>query len=137
MANALYGLGREGFLGGDIDWDANDIRIILGDAADYTVSIDTHDFLNDVAAGSRVATSGALTTKTKTLGVADADDVTLTTVTGDPSEFVIIYQHTGNEATARLIAYIDTATGLPITPNGANINVVWDSGANKIFKLNG
>jgi hypothetical protein len=135
MANALYGLGREAFLGGDIDWDANDIRAILGDAADYTVSIDTHQFLSSVAAGARVATSGAFTTKSKTLGVADADDLNLATVTGDPSEFVIIYQHTGSDATARLIAYIDTATGLPITPNGSDIAVVWDAGANKIFKL--
>ena len=28
-----------------------------------------------------------------------------------------------------------TASGLPVTPNGGNISVVWDSGANKIFKL--
>ena len=42
---------------------------------------------------------------------------------------------TGTEATKDLIAFIDTATGLPCTPNGGNINVVWDSGANRIFKL--
>lgn len=34
-----------------------------------------------------------------------------------------------------LIAYIDTATGLPVTPNGGDITIAWDSGANKIFKL--
>lgn len=28
-----------------------------------------------------------------------------------------------------------TGSGLPITPNGGNINVAWDNGANKIFKL--
>lgn len=135
MANALYGKGREGFLGGDIDWDANDIRVILIDVADYTVSIDVDDFLDDVPGAARVATSGAFTTKTKTLGVADADDVTLTAVTGDPSEALVIYQHTGVEATSRLIAYIDSATNLPVTPNGGNIVIAWDSGANKIFKL--
>lgn len=135
MANALYGKGREGFLGGDIDWDANDIRVILIDVVDYTVSIDVDDFLDDVPGAARVATSGAFTTKTKTLGVADADDVTLTAVTGDISEALVIYQHTGTEATARLIAYIDSATNLPVTPNGGNIVIAWDNGANKIFKL--
>lgn len=135
MANALYGKGREGFLDGSIDWDTDDIRIIFIDTADYTVSIDVHDNLDDVAAASRVAVSGALSGKTVTLGVADASDVTLTSVTGDPFEAIIIYKHTGTESTSRLIAYIDTATGLPTTPNGSDIIVVWDSGANKIFKL--
>jgi len=37
MANALYDFGREGFLGGDIDWDANDIRLIFIDEADDTI----------------------------------------------------------------------------------------------------
>jgi len=34
-----------------------------------------------------------------------------------------------------LIAFIDTATNLPVTPNGGDIIVAWDNGANKIFKL--
>ena len=36
---------------------------------------------------------------------------------------------------APLIAKIDTGTGLPVTPNGGPLTGVWDSGANKIFKL--
>jgi hypothetical protein len=135
VANALYDKGREGFLDGSIDWDTNDIRIILIDEADDTIDLATDDNLDDRAAGSRVATSGALTTKTATNGVADADDVTFSTVTGDPSESIDGYKNTGTESTARLIFNIDTATGLPVTPNGGNITVQWDSGANKIFKL--
>ncbi len=85
MANALYAKGREGFLDGSIDWDTNDIRAILIDAADYTVNLATHDNLDDIAAAARVAVSGAMTGKTVTDGVADADDVTWTSVTGDVS----------------------------------------------------
>lgn len=135
MANALYGLGREAFLAGDLDWDADDIRIILVDSADYTLDIDVHDFLDDVPAPARVAVSDALASKTVTLGVADAADKTWSTVTGDPSEYIVIYQHTGTEGTSILIACIDSATGLPVTPNGGDITVQWDSGGNKIFKL--
>ena len=47
----------------------------------------------------------------------------------------MIYVDTGTEATSPLIAYIDTATGLPITPNGGDIIVTWDNGTNKIFKV--
>ena len=135
MANALYNKGREGFLDGSIDWDTDDIRVILIDVADYTVDLATHDNLDDVPGDARVATSGALTSKTVTDGVADAADVVLTAVTGDPCEALVIYKHTGTESTSRLIAYIDSATGLPVTPNGGDITIQWDDGANKIFKL--
>ena len=135
MANALYDYGREGFLDGSIDWDTDDIRVILVDSADYTVNLTTDQHLDDVTAGGRVAVSGSLTSKTVTAGVADAADVTFSSVTGDVSEALVIYQHTGTESTSRLIAYIDTATGLPVTPNGGDITVTWDNGSSKIFKL--
>ena len=136
MANGLYDKGREAFLAGDLDWDGDVIKIILVDAADYTRDLANHDFLDDVAVAARVATSSALTSKTVAAGVADAADVTLSSVTGDPSEEIIIFEDdAGAETADRLIANIDTATGLPVTPNGGDITVQWDSGANKIFKL--
>lgn len=135
MANALYEKGREAFLDGSADWDTNDIRIILIDEADDTIDLTNDDNLDDRAGAARVATSGALASKTVTNGVADAADVTLSAVTGDVSESIDIYKHTGTESTSRLICNIDTATGLPVTPNGGDITVAWDSGANKIFKL--
>lgn len=135
MANAMFDLGREAFLGGDIDWDANNIKLVCVDHADDTPVIATDDALNDIGAAARVATSGNFASKTKTAGVADADDITLTTVTGDQFESIVIYKDTGTESTSLLFVYIDTATGLPCTPNGGDITVQWDSGASKIFKL--
>lgn len=135
MANALYDLGREAFLAGDAAWDTDDIRAILIDTADYAVNLAAHDFLDDVAAAAREEVSGAFSGKTTAAGVADAADVTFTLAAGDPCEAIIIYKHTGVDATARLLAYIDTATGLPITFNGNDVIVRWDNGANRIFKL--
>jgi len=135
MANALYDLGREGFLGGDIDWDADNIKLVLRDENDDAPNLTTDQYLSDILAAARVATSGNFTSKSKTLGVANASNVTLSSVSGDESESLDIYQDTGTEGTSRLIANIDTATGLPVTPNGGDITVQWDTGANKIFKL--
>jgi len=135
MANALYDKGREGFLDGSIDWDTDTIKCVLVDTADYTVDLAAHDNLDDIPAGARVATSDALTGKTVAAGVADADDVTFSAVTGDPSEALVIYKDTGTASTSRLIAYVDDATGLPVTPNGGDITIQWDSAASKIFKL--
>jgi hypothetical protein len=135
MANALYDKGREGFLDGSIDWDTNDIRSILIDEADDTIDLAVDDNLDDRAAASRVATSAAMSGKTATNGVADAADLTWTAVSGDQAESIDIYKHTGTESTSRLICNIDTATGLPVTPNGGDITAQWDNGSNKIFKL--
>lgn len=135
MSNALYDKGREGFLAGDIDWDANTIKIMLIDEADDTIDLATDDNLDDRAAGARVATSSALGSKTVTNGVADAADVTFSAVTGDPAESIDGFKDTGTESTSRLIFNIDTATGLPVTPNGGDITVTWSSGADRIFKL--
>lgn len=132
MASGLYDKGREGFLDGSIDWDTDTIKCVLIDVADYTVDLAAHDFLNDVAAGARVGTPQTLASKTVVAGVADAADVVFTSVTGDPCEAIVIWKDTGDEATSRLIAYID---GISVTPNGGDVTVQWDSGANKIFKL--
>lgn len=135
MANALYDKGREAFLTGGINWTSDTIKVVLVDAADYTVNIATHDFLDDIPSGARIATSGALAGKTATDGVADADDLVFTAVSGDQFEAFVIFKDTGSEATSRLIAYFDTATGLALTPNGGNVTIQWDNGSNKIFKL--
>lgn len=135
MANRLYDSGRQAFLEGSINWLSDTIKCILIDAADYSVNTTTDNALDDIPGAARVATSGALGSKTSTAGVADAADVTFTAVTGDQSEALVIYKDTGVESTSLLIAYIDTATGLPVTPNGGDITVQWDNGANKIFKL--
>lgn len=135
MANALYDAGREAFLDGTISWSTDNIKVVLVDNALYTVNLNTDTALSDIAAGARVATSGNLGTKTVTAGVADAADITFSAVSGAVSEALVIFQDSGVESTSTLIAYIDTATNLPVTPNGGDITVQWDSGANKIFKL--
>ncbi len=135
MASALYDKARKAFADGDIDLLNDTIKCVLIDAADYTVDLANHDFLDDVASGARVGTAQTLGSKTTTAGVFDAADVTFPSVSGDQCEAILIYKDTGTEGTSPLIAYIDSATGLPVTPNGGDIQIQWDNGSNKIFKL--
>lgn len=134
MANFLYDYGREGFLDGSIDWDTDDIRVVLCTSG-YSAVQATDQFLSAITGGNRVATSGALTGKTVTSGIANASSVTFTAVSGSAISQIVIYKHTGVDATSRLIAHIDSYTGLPFTPSGGDIVLTWPTGTNKIFKL--
>lgn len=134
MANSLYNKGREDFALGNIDWVSDNIDCNLVDLNDYTVDLATHDFIDDVPGGAVVATQ-ALASKTATAGVCDAANTTFSTVSGDQSEGLVLNKNTGTPATSALIVYIDTATGLPVTPNGGDIVVQWSDGAYKIFRL--
>jgi hypothetical protein len=135
MATGMYAKGLEHFLKGDISWDSDDIKVVLIDAADYTVDLAADEALDDVTGAGRVSTSGNLSGKTVTGGVADASDATLSTVTGDQAEALVVYKDSGVEATSYLICYIDNYTGLPVTPNGSNITIAFPNDSNKIFKL--
>lgn len=145
MASSLFNPGREGFASGEIVWKASGGSTIKAALVrGYTFDA-THKFVSDItgAGGTLVATSAALSSLTNTDGIADAADVTFTSVAaGAAIPAVVLFQSsavTGGAdvaATAqRLIGYIDTATGLPVTPNGQNITVAFDNGTNRIFKL--
>lgn len=148
MANALYDPGREGFLAGEIDWDTAVIKVALvrltaGGAPVFTAS---QKFVSDLTATHTIAaTSAALSSKTVAAGVADAGDLApaFSAVASNANNHVlVVFQSsavTGGADVAatsqRLIAWIDTGTNLPVVPNGGDINITWDSGANRIFKL--
>lgn len=134
MANALFDPGREGFLDGSIDWDTDDIRVMLVKST-YSFSA-AHKFLVDLGSVDN-GRSAALASKTVTNGVADAADTSLVATAAVACASLVVFKHTGSDATARIIAFVDTPTsGLPFTPAaGQTVNIAWDNGANKIFKL--
>ena len=137
MANVLYAKAKEGFLGGAVNWSTDNIKAVLVNSGSYTVDAANHTNLSQIPGGARIATSAAnLSNKTVTGGVADADDVLFSAVSSASIvNALALYKDTGVEATSTLIAYLDTGTGLPITPNGGDITVVWAATANKIFTL--
>lgn len=134
MANAIYPIAKKALLDADIDLSADTIKIVLCTSS-YTYST-AHDFLNDVTAGYRVATSAALSSKTTTGGAFDAADVTFASLTGSTVTSWILYRDTGIESTSNLIAYFDTVSGggaLSYTPNGSSFTLQF--GASGIFTI--
>lgn len=135
MANTLFDFCRQRFLEAQINWMTDTIKVILVNTGAYTPQTSVHQYLSDIPTSARIAGPVTLTAKATTGGAADAADVTFTAVSGASIEAIVIYVDTGTESTSPLIAFIDTATGLPITPNGGDIIVTWDNGTNKIFKV--
>lgn len=130
MANGVYLSAKTLFLSGQLNWLTDSVKVCLVSAA-YTANLATHDFLADVT--GIVATSGALQNKTVSAGIADADNITLSAVTGSQVVALVVFRDTGSAATSNLIAYVDTATNLPVTPNGGPIDVVWDPGTGVFY----
>lgn len=135
MANQLYPKAKEDFLAGNLNLSSNTITIALVDTDVYTFN-SAHEDRADVPNNAVVAEAN-LASKVITAGVFDASDPIFTSVSGANCEALILY-HTDIQAGntgSRLIAYIDTATGLPILPNGGDITVRFSAGASKIFAL--
>jgi len=143
VANALYGKFKESLLSQNpsIDLDTDTIMTILaGQSADYTPNDSSHQFFSSLVgpygnSGSTAYNGGAtLGTKTVTLGVFDAADSTLTTVTaGNPCEHVIVFKSITDANTSPLICHMDSGTGIPVTPNGGDILITWSGSG--IFSL--
>lgn len=131
MASFSYEPARSQYLQAGLNLLTLDIRAILIDSADYAAS-PTHEFLTSVPAAARVKVSASLTSKAIIAGAFDCADYVFAIVTGDPSEAILYYVHTGSDATSRLLAYAD---GFTVTPNGGNINVTVPSDANRAFRI--
>lgn len=124
MKNQIWGTGTR------VDLDADTIKAMFVDHADDTPAV-TDDFIDDIASAARVPaigscpTLGSKTIGSVAVGTFDAADTVFTTLTGDQSESLILFKDSGVEATSDVFARWDTATGLPLTPNGADVTTVW------------
>jgi len=122
------------FLSAQLDWLSDPIYAILIDTNCYTLSL-AHTSLADVDASAFVVSSPIMTGRTCPNGVADAANLVFPATSGSIIQACLIVLDGGTALQSKLIAYIDTATGMPVGPNGGDITVQWDNATNKIFKL--
>jgi hypothetical protein len=138
MANSVYPLYKQELMKGtsnnllNSEEGATGVYVALVDTGTYTYNA-AHQFYSSLT--GVVGTDQEITAKTQVNGVFDGNDVTFSSVTGASVEALVLYRkNAGANTTWPLIAYIDTGvTGLPITPNGGNINITFN--ASGIFSL--
>lgn len=148
MANALYDKYREDCLtrnagtSSPIDIDTDTISIALCKGG-YTANLSTDQYMTTPAAQIPSSTwrtgASGVSGVTCTAGVFNHTAKTLTSVaadSGNAATRILYYKYNAADASAPLIAYIDTFTpGNSVIPNGGDITVTPDAGANKVFKL--
>jgi len=130
--NYLLPAAKQALLERRVDWRTDPIYCVLVNTGTYTFSL-THASLADVPPWARIATSGTLVNRTTTNGVADADDITFSNVSGPVAGAVTIFNGTGESSL--YMVYADQAQNLPVTPEGTPITVFWDNGTRRIFAL--
>lgn len=144
MANAWYDGGLNAFGKGEVVWKASGgstIEAILVDSG-YTFSA-AHTTLSDVGATARHTNDGGSAVALTLIdaasgGVLDANDISFTGLSAAPAYVaIIIYKRTSaGDGNTTLLLYIDTGTsGLPTSSGATQVNVVFDSGSNKIARL--
>lgn len=134
MADALYNKIKVDLLQGMWGVGSHVIGVYLVTAS-YGFDGTAHDYLADVPSQHIVARSTLASAAVGSTGTVDGDDTVFTSVTGSIITQIVAAFDTGNIATSPLLFKIDTATGLPLTPNGGNVTIAWDAGADKIFTL--
>lgn len=122
MASSLYPKGAAHILGTATAANliSDDLRVLFYSGS-YSSS---HEFVSDLTGASIIARSGNLGGKTATLGVFDANDITVTSVSGSAFTHVILYKYNASDSSAVLLAIFDVSS---FTPNGGDVNVVFNA----------
>ena len=132
MATIIHNDWLDGMLGAPthsvVDLDSDNIDVSLIDEADSGTIIasfvDYDEIDTNVVATGDLPSISSITDGVVTLSGA----FTMTSVTGDVSEFLTVWKNSGSPATSPLIITWDTAsTGLPVNPNGGDIIATWGS----------
>jgi hypothetical protein len=135
MANFLYAKALQFYYFPDIV--SNTIQLsLIRTSGGYTPNQANDEFYSVIPPAAIAAVApNPLSGKTFVGGVFDADDISFQIVPAGPAcDGLLIWHDMGNPATSRLIAWIDSYSGFPVTPDGVNwVNVQWPTSG--IFKI--
>ena len=136
MANFIYGKAKESLLNGQFNISSDSLKVLLVTES-YVPNQNTDQFVSNISGSYIKERTSSLTNVTNILGVIDADNILVSSYTGSAFKALVIYKDSGTDATSRLLAYIDTATGIPFLGINAttDITINWSNGSNKIISL--
>jgi len=134
MSSGMYEKGVNAIMGASIDLVNDRIAAWLIDTSFYTPDLNNHSSLSDVPEDSLLSEI-VLTGKTLDGTTFRANDIVFPSVAGGKADAVILFVDTDEYESSLLICYLDNAPEFPITPDGTDITIHFDTGSNGIFKL--
>lgn len=138
MADFVYNIAKFQLLNGDLDFNApDDIRMLLLEAAtdENPDDVDVQAVLaragtTELATYTRHTFAGEGTTQDDANDRAefDATDAVFSAVVAQNAIVAyVIFKFITDDASSIPIMFVDSATGLPLTPNGSDITITWDA----------
>ena len=136
MANFIYGKAKQSLLNGEFNISSDSLKVLLVTDS-YAPNQNVDQFVSNISSSYIKQRTSSLTNVTNTLGVIDADDILVSNYDGSAFKSLVIYKDSGTDSTSRLLAYIDTATGIPFLGINAvtDITINWSNSSNKIISL--
>lgn len=140
MANFVYNEAKRMLAAGELDWDSNDIRVML---VMTNTTADTEDDINTISgfttldecnavpyARQAIANELIREDPTNNRAELDGDDVTFsalgsTTPSVRSIQGAIVYKHVGADSANVPIAFFDTG-GFPFATNGGDVTIQFD-----------
>jgi hypothetical protein len=137
MANFIYGKAKQALFNGQINFSANNYKLLFIKSSLYTPSQNSDEFVSNINASAIAYRTGNISNITNTLGTIDAADITIDSYSSGPFEAVVLYQVGSTDSSSRLVFYIDTGIGLPytLTNDQVPITINWSNTLTKIMSL--
>lgn len=148
MGDRMYDHGRNAFARGELAWRANGgsvFRAVFVDPQRYRPDTERHRFLSDIPDAARCGHAGSplrlysprLALRDPVAGVCDAEDtVFLAVPPGTDLGLVVVFADDGHsDATSPLVLVTEPRGDRPMVGDGGDVEVAWDDGPNKVFKL--
>jgi hypothetical protein len=136
MANFVYKKAKQAILNGQFNFSADSFRVSFIKSS-YIPNENSHEFLSDIPSISIAYTTANLTGITNILGTIDAGDFGFTIPANTAFNAIVFYKVGSNDASSRLLFYIDDSAGLPFSGSSEEVTVIfnWNNDINKILSI--
>ena len=136
MANYIFSVAKQEMLRGNTS-----LNLVTGNVcmclcnSTYTANVSSDQFFSNATSGL-ITPAAQVASVSITGGIFKCANVTFPSVASGngTATQVVLYINSGANTTSPLIAHLDSATGLPVSPNGGDLTIVVDS-VNGLFQL--
>lgn len=137
MANFIYKKAKESILNGEFNLSSNNLKVLLINKSLYTPNENSDQYISDIPANAIKKRSNNMTNITNSLGVLDADNVSMGDYNGQSFDGIVLYQSGSSDSNSKLIFFIDTSSGLPFIGSNSDtpITIIWSDSNTKILSI--